>query len=269
MVFYVDLLIFAIACIAVSQFSALLVKSLAKIATFLKINEFTIAFILVAIATSLPETFIGIMSALEGVPAFSIGNVIGSNIIDLTLIAGIGAVLAKKLKVESRIIKTDMLYMFMIALLPVILLVDHTFWAMFGIEVTPGISRIDGTILVLVFGAYMYNLLRQESKFPKMEDPTSKKELTKYILFFIGSIIALVISSSFVVDIAKRMSVDIGITPLLTGIFFIALGTTLPELVFTVKSVASKHESLAIGDLMGSVITNSTLVLGVTAIIHP
>ncbi len=269
--FFLDLLLFIIACIVLTQSSTYLVKSLAKISSFLKFNEFTIGFILVAVATSLPETFIGIMSALDGVPEFSMGNVIGSNIIDLTLITGIGAVLARKMNIESRIIKKDLLYMFGIALAPVILLMDHHIWWRLGLfkNMTPGLSRLDGVILLLLFVFYIFTLIRQESKFSKTTEYTTKKEAMKYMLLFLLTMGLLLVSSSFVVDYAKLLSKDLNIAPLLIGIFLISIGTTLPELMFTVKSVYAKHESMAIGDIVGSVIINSTLVLGVTAVIMP
>ena len=82
----INLLLFTLACLVLVQSNNFLVKSLAKISFFLKLNEFTIGFILVAIGTSLPEIFVGVMSAFNGTPEFSVGNVIGSNILDLTLV---------------------------------------------------------------------------------------------------------------------------------------------------------------------------------------
>lgn len=268
---WLDLLFFVLACVILSQSSTYLVKSLSKISSFLKLNEFVIGFILVAVATSLPETFIGIMGALEGTPGFSIGNVIGSNIIDLTLITGIGALLARKITIESKIVKKDMIYMFGIVILPVILMMDHFFWRWLGLfkDMTPGLSRLDGVILLLVFIYYMYVLVKQESKFSKTIESTSRNEVIKYFLLFLLTLALLLISSNYVIDYAKLLSVDLNLSPLLIGIFLISIGTTLPELTFTVKSVFAKHESMAIGDIVGSVITNSTLVLGITAAIHP
>ena len=87
----------------------------------LKINEFSISFILVAISTSLPEAFVGVMSAIENTSALSLGNVLGSSIIDMTLIMGLSAVLAKNIKIESKSIKGDIFSMLLIAFLPLFL----------------------------------------------------------------------------------------------------------------------------------------------------
>ena len=267
----INLVLFILACIVLVQSNSFLVKSLAKISYFLKLNEFTIGFIIMSLATSLPELFVGIMSALSGTPAFAIGNVIGSNILDLTLVIGIAALLAKNINIESKIIRKDMIYMLLIAVLPVILLMDHHFWWKLGLfpNMIPGLSRLDGIILISAFVYYIFTLVQQEAQFSKIVDKTSRKEAIKFMLLFLVSITLLLISAHFVVDYAKLLSIDLAISPLLMGLFIISLGTSLPELMFETKAVLSQHQSMAIGDLVGSVITNSALVLGVTAIIAP
>ncbi len=268
---FINLALFILSCIVLVQSNNYLVKSLAKISYFLKLNEFTIGFIIMSVATSLPELFVGIMSAIDGVPAFSVGNVIGSNILDLTLVIGIAALLAKNINIESKIIRKDMIYMLAITILPVILLVDHHLWWKFGLfpNMTPGLSRIDGFILLCAFAYYIYNLVQQETRFSRIVDKTSRKEAIKFMLLFLISITLLLISAHFVVDYAELLSIDLAISPLLMGLFIISLGTSLPELMFESKAVLSQHQSMAIGDLVGSVITNSALVLGVTAVISP
>jgi len=267
----VNLLFFILACIVLIQSNNYLVKSLAKISYFLRLNEFTIGFILVALGTSLPEIFVGIMSAIDKLPAFAIGNVLGSNILDMTLVIGIVTLLARQINIESKIIKRDMIYMLIITVLPVVLLMDHYFWNKIGLfpNMVKGISRFDGIILVVVFVTYIYTLIRQERQFSKTIIGPSRKDVTKYLIIFLISLTLLLLSSKSVVNYAENLSVDLNLSPLLIGLFVISLGTSLPELVFESKAVLTKHNSMAIGDLVGSVITNSTLVLGLTAIIYP
>lgn len=267
----INLILFIFACIILVMSNSFLVKSLSKISYFLNLNEFTIGFILVSVATSLPEIFVGIMSAINGVPQFSIGNVIGSNILDLTLVIGIAAILAKTINIESKIIKKDMVYMLLLTLLPVFLFIDHHIWKSLGLfpNMIAGLSRFDGIILLAAFVFYMYRLITQESQFSKTVEHTPKKEAVKYMLLFLSSLFLLLISANYVVSYAEKLSIDINMSPFLMGIFLISLGTSLPELMFETKAVLSGHQSMAIGDLVGSVITNSTLVLGITAIIMP
>jgi cation:H+ antiporter len=266
-----NLVFFLVACVLLVQSNNYLVKSLAKLSSVLRINEFSLGFILVAVATSLSELFVGIMSALRGTPQLSVGNVIGANILDMTFIIGIAAILAKSISIESKIIKKDMIYMMLITMLPVVLMVDHYFWNSIGLfpGMVEGLSRIDGVILIAVFLAYMFTLIKQESKFSKIVEQTPKTQTIKYLGYTLVSLALLLLTASYAVDYAKLISIDLNLSPLLIGIFLISIGTTMPELVFTSKSVLSSHQSMAVGDIVGSVITNSTLVLGVTALIHP
>ena len=267
----INLLFFIIACIILVQSNNYLVKSLTKISYFLNLNEFTIGFILVSIATSLPELFVGVMSAINKTPQFAVGNVIGSNIIDLTLVIGITVLLAKKVTIESKIIRKDMMYMLAITVLPVFLIMDHYLWQKLGIfpNMVEGLSRFDGSILLFAFIFYVYKLIKQESKFSKTVEHTSKKEAAKHMLIFLAALVMLLISANFVVEAATLLSIDLALSPLLIGLMVISFGTSLPELVFETKSVLAGHTSMAVGDLVGSVISNSSLVLGVTALIYP
>lgn len=263
------LIIFLLACSMLVKSSGWLVKALVKISSFLKLNEFTVGFIIMSVSTSLPELFIGIISAINKQSVLSLGNVIGSNILNLTIVIGIVTLLANGINIKSKIIKRDMLYMVGIVFAPVFLMVDHLLWKRIGITVAPGISQVDGGILLLIFALYIWNLIRQERLFRKTVDKTTKKEVFKYFILFVISFGVLMVSAEFAVHYADKLSIDLSITPLLLGLFILSLGTSLPELVFETKAVLSRHQDMAIGDLIGSVIANSTLVLGMTAVIHP
>lgn len=254
----VNIVLFAISCFVLVKSSSLLVRSLSSVANYLKINEFAMGFIIMAISTSLPEMFVGITSAINKQPSLALGTVIGSNILDLTIVIGIVTLLSRGgIKIRSKIIKKDILYMVGIVALPVLLMIDGK------------ISRLDGVILLLVFVGYIWQLIRQERKFKKLVDSVKKREAIFYGLITIAGIIILLISASFVVKFATLLSIDLLVPPIFIGMFIIAFGTSLPELIFETRAVLTKHEGLAIGDLLGSVIINSTLVLGLTAVIFP
>jgi len=211
------------------------------------------------------------MSAFNGTPEFSVGNVIGSNILDLTLVIGVTVLLAKNITIESKIIQKDMIYMIVMAFLPVVLIMDHLIWNKLGLfpNMVEGLSRFDGVILLLAFVTYMYWLIKQEHKFSKKVEHTPKKEAVKHMLIFLLSLSLLLFSSHFVVESGELLSIDLNLSPLLMGLFLISFGTSLPELMFESKAVLAGHQSMAVGDLIGSVITNSSLVLGITSVIAP
>ncbi|RLI95898.1 MAG: hypothetical protein DRO92_00775 [Candidatus Altiarchaeales archaeon] len=238
--------------------SEFLVKALTNIAICLDLNEFVIGFIIVAFATSIPELIIGINSAIDEIPSLSLGNVIGANIIDLTLVIGIVTVLKRGIRIETKTVKTDSFYMFIIALLPLILMLDGV------------LTRMDGIMLLVVFFLYLWRLFNQERRFKERLSSTNMKKLYPNIFIAIICIILLYTSAKFVVESSKTIAENyFGVPYMLIGLFMISFGTTLPELTFETRAIFMKHKYMALGDLIGSVITNSSFVLGITAIICP
>ena len=253
-----NLLIFLGLCALLILSGYLLVKTLSKIAVFLKLSEFIIAFIIMAFATSIPELFVGISSAISKNPALSLGNVIGSNIVDLTFIIGIAVILARGIKINKEVRK-DSLYMFLIALIPIILML-----------IGNGLSRIDGVVLVSIFGFYSWNVLVNRRRFKKtLENNIKKLDIILSTVLFLFSLVLLFYSAKYIVKYATLLSIELALPPIIIGLFLLAIGTSLPELVFETSAVLHKHSELALGDVIGSVVVNSTLVLGVTALIYP
>ncbi|MEM2916717.1 MAG: sodium:calcium antiporter [Candidatus Woesearchaeota archaeon] len=248
------------ACILLVISGWLLVKSLSKISVFLRINEFIAAFILMAFCTSLPELFVGISSALAGKPTISLGNVIGSNIVDLTLIAGIVILLARGIRIERKIIPREVFGMVFLTALPVVLMY-------FGKE----LSRLDGLILLGAFAIYMYEMVT--SKHAQYEKQPADHvphwiALLMFVLFVVCAV-GLYFSSKMVVHYGVELARMLELPPIVIGLFFVAIGTSLPDLTFSARAVLAKHAPLAIGDLVGAVVVNSTVVLAVTALINP
>ena len=255
----INLISFLISCIVLIISGTLLVKTLAKIAAFLKLSEFVVGFIIMAFATSIPELFVGITSALTKNPALALGNVIGANIINLTLVIGIAILLGKGIKIESKKTKTDALYMVGIAALPMVLMV-----------IGGSLSRIDGIILLAAFALYARRILQQRKLFKKeVEDSIKRKDIILTTILFVFSLALLFLSARFVVEYATSLSVDLALPPIIVGLFIISIGTTLPELTFGSRAVLAGHSEMALGNSIGSVIVNSTLVLGIASILCP
>jgi cation:H+ antiporter len=255
-----DLLFFIGSCIVLVVGAEFLVKSLTKIALYFNISDFMVGFMVVAIATSIPELFIGITSALNGNPELSMGNVIGSNIIDLTLIVGIMALLRKGVKIETVAVRIDALYMFLISLLPMILvLMDGS------------LNKVDGFVLVAVFFLYLVKVLSQRGRFHEesFDKKPHRSEMLKYSVMAVLAILTLIVSAESLVRYATNMSNDLVSPSILVGLFLVSIGTTLPELIFGSGAILMKHKYMAFGDIIGSVVANTTLVLGVVALISP
>ena len=225
-----------------------------KIATNLKIPKYIVGFLIVAIISALPETMISIDSALQGTPSFGLGTLLGANVADLTIILAIPIFLySRSLVVKSKIIKHFKLYVFMIAL-PVI----------FGLN--GYYARWEGMVLILA-GFYFYYLLfwRNRKSIVKSGGYFS----WKYFSFLLLSMMVLLVGANFTVKFGVSLAESLSIHPIIVGMFLVGLGTTLPELLFSVKAVKHNHDELAIGDIMGMVITDSTIVVGILALISP
>ncbi len=236
-----------------------LVKCLRKIAVIFKMSEFVAGFIIMAVATTIPELFVGISSALKKTTGIALGTVIGSNIANLTLISGIAIISVKGFKIQSEKTKNDSLMMVVFAALPIILTV-------IGQE----LSRKDAILLLIAFAAYSIHLLKQRKAFRKeFEEDLKKKEILYYSIIFVVSLATLFFSSERIVYNAIEIANFYNIAPIIIGLILVAIGTSLPELTFGLTSVLKGHTDIFLGDIIGAVIANSTLILGITALIEP
>jgi len=213
---------------------------------------------LMALATSLPELFVGITSAIENSSTLSLGNVIGSNIADITLVIGLAALISRGIRVEKRTSDRDVFYTFLSVLVPIILLLDGT------------LTRTDGLVLLILYGFYLYRLISEKDLYRKTVNHAKHKirPLKNIFEFLVGAALLLV-SANLVVKATEEIAISLDLPLVLIGITLIALGTSLPELSFEIPAMLRKQSGMAFGNILGSVVTNSTFVLGVTSLIRP
>ena len=213
--FYI--LIFIFSCLVLIRSGTLVVKSLTRIAQFLGWREFIVASVLMAFATSLPELFVGVISAFHQRPQLAFGNVIGSNIIALTLVIGIGAILAKGLKFEGKILQKSTLYAVVISLLPLVLILDGK------------VSRPDGVVLILALAFYFHRIFAQEERFTKIFSNHFKREWAHFKTFlkdlgiFLAGVCLLLISAEGVVFSATKLATELNLSLMILGLFLVAL----------------------------------------------
>jgi len=160
-------LVFIIATIVLIRSGSLLIRSLVNIARFMQWSEFVIAFVLVGIGTSLPELFVGIGAGLKKAPALSLGNVLGSNILNLTFIGGLVVLFARGIEVRNKLKRKDVWLIFFLSVLPLLFLLNKV------------LSRLEGGILIGAFLIYLIYLSRAKknvtasasiNKFPKIKN---------------------------------------------------------------------------------------------------
>lgn len=252
-----NIIFFVVASFVLFLSGAFLVRALVIISHFLKISEFLIGFIIMSIASTLPELFVGINSALAKEPILSLGNIIGTIIVNLGLVCGISTLLARRIPIRFKIMRISSVStsLFLIVLALIIILAK-------------GISRLGALILISLYLLYLGFLFGKIKKVVvKEEFPRWKVVLAPLVAIL--SIFALHLSAQYVVKYGIAISTDLNLNSIFIGLFFIALGTSLPELVFAIHAIISRHAGLVIGNLLGANLIDLTLVLGTTALIEP
>lgn len=231
-------------------------KHAATLANSFKLSKYLVGFIVIAIISILPETLVSINSAIEGNPSLGLSTLMGSNVADLTLIFAIVVLLAGRgLKVEGKIIKNHIVYP-LILLVPIILGLNGHF------------SRLEGIALIIAGGVFYYIVLRNNTDDTPPDEIVREKRWKSIILFLI-SMTLLILGSHFAVTSTISLASNLSVSPFLIGILVIGLGTTLPELMVAINSVRGKDDSLAIGDILGTVLADATIVVGILATISP
>ena len=241
------------------------------IASRFGISQLVVGLTIVAMGTSAPEAAVSISAALKGNAGITIGNVVGSNILNILIILGLTAFLTKKIvPVASSTIKYEMPFMIVITLM--LLWMGYV-----GNQVT----RLEGAGLWVVFLLYLFYLLKMAKKGVDKDSEDDegeilgrgrdKKERSMAMLFWftIVGLALIVIGSSVTVDAATAIAGIIGLSERFIGLTIVALGTSLPELFTSVSAARRGNADIAIGNIVGSNIFNILFVVGTSALITP
>lgn len=250
-----NLFIFIVAMVMVIKGATMATKHAALLAEGYRLSKYVVGFIIVAIISILPETLISLNAAFEGTPSFGLGTLFGSNIADLTLVFAILIFIAGRgLKVENRILKNNAVYPFLL-LIPLVLGLDGHF------------SRVEGLALIIIGAIFYFVSLKDgvDDSLPFHNGAVRYKHFLKLLL----SMVILLVGAHFAVTSATSIANYLGINPILIGMLVVGLGTTMPELFFSIKCVKKEDNSLAIGDLLGTVLADATIVVGILALISP
>lgn len=224
----------------------------------LGIPQLVIGLTIVAMGTSAPEAAVSITSALKGNEGITVGNVVGSNIMNILLILGIASVIVP-LAVQKSTRMIEIPYMIAITVL-------------FGVLGYTGemVTRVEGGILWIAFLIYLGYLLWMAKKGKEDNEPDEKqKSLPVQLLMILVGLICIVLGSDFVVDGATEIAKVIGISDRIIGLTIVAFGTSLPELVTSIAAARRGNADIAIGNIVGSNVFNILFVAGTSALISP
>ncbi|MGD6808966.1 MAG: sodium:calcium antiporter [Candidatus Bathyarchaeia archaeon] len=267
-----NVIIIAVSLAVLDWASNLAINNAVKVSTITRIGKTAVGFTLIAFSTSLPELTVAVIAAFSGGAALSIGNVLGSNIANISLIIGAASVLVylktrrRAKKDNDNIVKTNIVKslaksdlgsiyfgLFISSVIPVVLIFFST------------ATWLVGLVLFGIFIGYMYQLSKVRIPEEENEPVTieQKRSLKKYVAFTIVGAIGVVLSAYFLVESAVVIAEAAGLSQQVIGATIIAIGTSLPELTLDIKAILRGHAGLAFGDIIGSCFVNITLILGI------
>lgn len=231
------------------------------IAERFKIPQIVIGLTIVAFGTSAPEAAISISAGVKGSTGISIGNILGSNIMNVLLILGITACITA-LKVQKNTIMIEIPFMIFISVVLV---------AMGGIM--GELNRFTGVVLWVLFIGFLGYLFWVARKSQKenahTECPHHMEPMWKLLLVTVIGLAAVVFGSNITVDSASAIASALGMSDRLIGLTIVAFGTSLPELVTSVMAARKGQADIAIGNIVGSNVFNILFVLGTTSLVCP
>ena len=265
-----QLLILALGFVCLVKGADWFVDGAVGIATKFGIPQIVIGLTIVAMGTSAPEAAVSITAALQGSADITIGNVVGSNILNILIILGLSA-LIYPLKVEKTTIWVDIPVMMGATILLFALGYDGT------------VSRLDAGILLVIFAAYLgflFFLTKKNKSEEKLltssdiekensEETEKKLSLPKALILTAIGLGLIILGSNFAVDAASAIARMVGLSERFIGLTIVALGTSLPELFTSVSASIKKNSDIAIGNIVGSNIFNILFIVGLSGLIIP
>lgn len=239
-----------------------LVRGAAALALRLGLSHLVVGIIIVGFGTSVPELVASIQAALAGAPGIAMGNVVGSNIANILLILGVGAIIYPILCSQAAVFR-DGLVMVLAAVL-------------LGVACYPGVlsqqwGLVFIALLICYLGYLLYSDRRNNGKeaAPQDDVPHASSSIWLDILLVAGGTGAVVLGGKLLVDNAIIVAKSFDVSDEVVGLTLVAIGTSLPELATSIIAAVRKHSDIALGNVLGSNIYNILGIAGITAVISP
>lgn len=254
-----QILILAVSLIALALSSHFAISSIERLIEFTRLSEASAGFVILAVMTSTPEIIVAVFSVLQGAPGISIGDIIGSNVFNVGVVLGILGMLGylKTCCTDLLVELTDIL--FLTSLIPLLLVIFKV------ASPTIGVMLLGTFVLTIYFMAKRTTPIVAANKSVVVEKGSKKLIVAKLIL----GISIVIVSAQLVVSSGSNIAISLGVPPILIGAKIAAIGTSLPELTLDFTAVKRGRVQLAIGDILGSNLTNLTLVLGLVLVSSP
>ena len=227
------------------------------------ISNLVIGMTVVAFGTSMPEFVVNMLSVAEGQTDLALTNIVGSNIINIFVILGLTALVYPIASARSaRVFDIPMNILAGIVVL-VAVLVTLPF------ESVPGMSRLSGGFLLLIFGIFMYHSVKTAKAEPDSTEDFKPIPLAKALIYIVLGLAGLILGGEMIVRGSVRVATELGVPDAIIGLTIVALGTSLPELATSVVAATKHNCDLALGNIVGSVSFNVFFILGTSALLRP
>jgi len=252
----INILIFVVSLAFLIKGADVITNYASKLAKIWGVSELVIGITIVAIATSLPELAVSLISVLGSTGGIAVGTIIGSNIANIGLIIGVSA-LATPLLISRKFIKEGMVMLFF-SIVTVALLLDGMFW-------------YEGSILIIMLFGYMYYLIKStkaERHKKRFKLKNERKTVMKYIVFCLIGATFIAIGAEVLVYSTINIATWLGISEVVIALVAIAIGTSLPEFATSVVAALKKMRGISVGNIVGSNIFN-VAILGMVSLFGP
>ncbi len=229
-----------------------------KIALHFDISPFVIGATLIALGTSLPEMAVSMSASFKGSGDIAVANVIGSTIFNISLVLGAVFLIAKSITPKRDLFAKDSSWSLFPILIFLLMSIDGQ------------LSRLDGFLFVMLMGAYLLFLI-QSNQVEKLDDNLDKDKFgwSKTLFLLLIGFIFVVGGADFAIESAGNIARDLGVSQWVIGLFLVAFGTSLPELVVSIQAARNNNADMAIGAIIGSNVANFTMVLGFSSLVNP
>ncbi|MBD3248689.1 hypothetical protein GF336_01470 [Candidatus Woesearchaeota archaeon] len=223
----------------------------------LGLSGYLIGLIVISIGASMPELVSSLMGSFEGDAGVIFGTILGSNISGIALVVGASALFAKKLDLDPHVLERTEVMTFFMVLLPFILILDGV------------LGRIDAAVMILVYLVYIYMVWRKEGQMGGIKKDVKLERIYLDGIIFALALAVILLSGRYLVYSSIRVSSILEIPSYLVSLVIIGLGTSMPDLTVSIRSLMKGEKGIGIGNSLGSIVVKSLLFLGILALLNP
>lgn len=260
-------ILFALGFVLLIKGADLLVGGASALAGRMGVSALVIGLTLVAFGTSAPELIVNILASQSGNTDLAIGNILGSNIVNILLILGVSAIVCP-LVVHRGTVWKEIPFALLAAIVVAFMAND----VVFDGATNSALTRIDGLVLIsffVIFLYYIFELARSSKNTESVEENFKQQSYLRSWVMMVLGILGLVVGGKWIIDGAVYFATNMGISQTLVGLTVVAIGTSLPEFATSVVAAYKRNVDIAIGNIVGSNIFNIFWILGLSSIINP